>query len=338
MTLSEFIVNYRKEHGLSQRRLSDQCGLSTGYIRHSGIVKEDGIPPILEKEVFYAMQRHLETKKNPRGKHRRDSADYLLTGKLYCGPCGSLMVGIAGTSHTGAMHYYYTCQNKRAGGDCKKKNAKKEDVELTVALMTQKFILRDDVIEWIADSAMEVLKDAGQEAEIEVMESELAENKKATKNIMNAIEQGIITASTKDRLLELESEAVTLEKSIAIAKAVMREKTIDRERLIFSMEQLRDGDVRSKEFQKRLIDTFVKAVYLWDDRIEIDYYYTGENSKITCTFNGVSGDSGASSARVRINSDEVHHKRVVRTSEGEIVTIILTAEAIVLLAPLNVSG
>ena len=32
MTLSEFIVNYRKEHGLSQRRLSDQCGLSTGYI------------------------------------------------------------------------------------------------------------------------------------------------------------------------------------------------------------------------------------------------------------------------------------------------------------------
>lgn len=32
MTLAEFIVNYRKEHGISQRRLADQCDLSTGYI------------------------------------------------------------------------------------------------------------------------------------------------------------------------------------------------------------------------------------------------------------------------------------------------------------------
>ena len=308
-----------------------------GVYRHSGIVKEDGIPPILDKEVFYAMQKHLETKSNPRGKHRRDSADYLLTGKIYCGPCGSPMVGIAGTSHTGALHYYYTCQNKRTGGDCKKKNAKKEDVELAVTLLTHKFILRDDVIEWIADSALEVLMDAGKDAEIEAMEAELAEVNKARKNIMTAIEQGIITATTKDRLLELESQAVTLEKSIALAKAVVREKTIDKERLIFSMEQLRDGDVRSKEFQKRLIDTFVKAVYLWDERIEVDYYYTGEKSRIACTFEEVAGGSDGASAKVRISSDEVHHKRVVRTPDGDVI-IILTAEAIVLLAPLCVSG
>ena len=32
MTLAEFIVSYRKEHGISQRRLADQCDLSTGYI------------------------------------------------------------------------------------------------------------------------------------------------------------------------------------------------------------------------------------------------------------------------------------------------------------------
>jgi len=32
MTLSEFIINYRKDHGISQRRLADQCDLSAGYI------------------------------------------------------------------------------------------------------------------------------------------------------------------------------------------------------------------------------------------------------------------------------------------------------------------
>ena len=44
-----------------------------GVYRHSGYVSEQGIPPILEKEVFYAMQKHLETKKNPRGRHRENN-------------------------------------------------------------------------------------------------------------------------------------------------------------------------------------------------------------------------------------------------------------------------
>lgn len=32
MKLSEMIVKYRNEHGLSQRQMAAQCGLSTGYI------------------------------------------------------------------------------------------------------------------------------------------------------------------------------------------------------------------------------------------------------------------------------------------------------------------
>lgn len=32
MTLKEFILNYRTEHGLSQRQFAAQCGLSNGYI------------------------------------------------------------------------------------------------------------------------------------------------------------------------------------------------------------------------------------------------------------------------------------------------------------------
>lgn len=32
MKLSTLIINYRKDHNLSQRQLAAQCGLSTGYI------------------------------------------------------------------------------------------------------------------------------------------------------------------------------------------------------------------------------------------------------------------------------------------------------------------
>ena len=32
MTLSELIIEYRNEHGISQRKMASQCKLSTGYI------------------------------------------------------------------------------------------------------------------------------------------------------------------------------------------------------------------------------------------------------------------------------------------------------------------
>lgn len=307
-----------------------------GVYRHSGFVKENGIPPILDKEVFYAMQQHLDNKPRPRGR-QHCYTEYLLAGKLFCGYCQTPMVGISGkTRDNGPQYFYYQCNKRRLEKACTKENVRKEYIETTVAILTQKYILQNEVIEWIADSAMEVLFDAGKEAEIAAMEDELADTRKAIKNIMTAIEQGIITASTKDRLMELEGEAATLERSITLAKAVTRDKTIDKERLIFSLEQLRDGDVRSSDFQKRLIDTFVKAVYLWDDRIEIDYYYTGQNHKVTAALNVLSEGKGEARAEVRISTPEAHHKRVIRTDTGEIVTVFLTAEGFVLLAPLSV--
>lgn len=291
-----------------------------GVYRHSGYVNENGIPPILEKGVFYAMQKHLETKKNPRGRHR-EVCDYLLTGKLVCGHCSSLMVGVSGTSKTGAKHYYYTCNDRRTGGSCKKEHVKKDYIERVVAELTQRFILQDDVIEWIADSAMEILAHSGSQSEIAALEAELAENKKATKNIMAAIEQGIFTATTKDRLLELESEISILESSIALAKAARDSSAIERERIIWPLELLRDGDVERKDYQKKLIDTFVQKVVLWDDRIEIDYYYDKEQKTRSFMLNELGGGSAGAVKGVLISSPEPHQQREARLRRASLFSL-----------------
>ncbi len=281
-----------------------------GVYRHSGYINEQGIPPILEKEVFYAMQKHLETKRNPRGRHR-ENQDYLLTGKLHCGLCKSFMVGVSGTSRTGDKHYYYTCNDRRTGGSCKKKSVRKDDIERNVAEVTQRFILQDDVIAWIADSAMQILAESGSKEEIAAMEAQLAEDRKATKNIMNAIEQGIFTATTKDRLLELELDISTLEKSIALAKAANDQTTIEKDRIIWSLEQFREGNVTSKEYQKRMIDTFVKAVYLWDDKIEVHYYYAGQKNVLSSPFQQ-DNDGVEEALGVLISSPSAHQKQTVK--------------------------
>ena len=261
-----------------------------GVYSHSGVIVEDGVPPIIEKEVFYAMQKHLE-KKKARG--RADNADYLLTGKLYCGYCKSYMVGVSGTSKTGAKHYYYMCNNRRKNEGCKKEYVRRDYIERKVAELTMNVILQDDVIEWIADNTVSFQLMARRESDLAVLEAELAEHRKAAKNIMSAIEQGIITATTKERLLEIEGEISALEATISVTKAAT--KPIDRDRIIYTLEKYRHGDINDVTVQKRLIDTFIKAVYLWDDKIQIDYYHAGENSTVTAMIESISegSDSGA---------------------------------------------
>ncbi|MCM1439203.1 MAG: recombinase family protein [Roseburia sp.] len=278
-----------------------------GVYRHSGYVNEHGIPPIIEKEVFYKMQHHLATKKNPRGRHR-DTADYLLTGKLFCGYCRGPMVGVSGTSRTGDKHFYYSCNTRRTKGECKKENVRKEFIEKTVAELTNQFILRDDVIEWIATNAAAVLEQSSSKDEIAGMEDELADARKAVKNVMAAIEQGIFTTSTKDRLVELETQISTLEQTILLAKSAREQGLIEKERIIWSLEQFRDGHIESKDYQKRLIDTFVRAVYLWDDKIEIHYYYAGEKDTLKFKIEKSESAEGGDLQAVLINSPDLHQK------------------------------
>ena len=279
-----------------------------GVYRHSGVVIENGIPPILEREVFAAVQEKLANKKKAAGR-RSANGEYLLTGKLFCGYCGSYMIGVSGTGENGTVHNYYQCQKRHAENRCEKKNVRRDFIEKLIARLTQDYILQDETIEWIADSTMSFQAVARRQSGITQLERDLADNRKIAKNIMAAIEQGIITETTKARLLEVEGTIRDLERSLSIAKAASQ--PIERERVVFSLEQMREGNVGSKEHQKKLIDTFVKAVTLWDDRIQIDYYHTPGKHKFSYSLEELTSkvENESNAADVRAESLEVHQNK-----------------------------
>ena len=88
---------------------------------------------------------------------------------------------------------------------------------------------------------------------------------------------------------------------------------MEKERIIWTVEQLREGDVTSKDYQKRLFDTFVKAVYLWDDKIEVHYYYSGEKNVLTSSLKGAAEGGGSDLGGVLINSPTGHQNQNGRT-------------------------
>ena len=74
---------------------------------------------------------------------------------------------------------------------------------------------------------------------------------------------------------------------------------------------MREGNVGSKEHQKKLIDTFVKSVTLWDDRIQIDYYHTPGKHKFSYSLEELTSkvENESNAADVRAESLEVHQIR-----------------------------
>lgn len=249
----------------------------TGVYIYDEVRVEGGVPQIVDKELFYKVQEVLKMKKNPQGRHRVNG-DYLLTGKLYCGYCKSHMVGVSGTGKSGKLHYYYQCQGKRLGKECKKKPVRRDWIEQEVAGAIKGYILQEEVLNWIADTVTEYGKKHNDNAQISLLEAQLAENKKATKNLIAAIEQGIITETTKARLIELEAEQSKLVGRLAIEKSEIPE--VSREYIMAWLESFRDGDIEDKKFQSKLFDNFLIAVYIYDTDLRLVFNFTGKKNTI----------------------------------------------------------
>lgn len=235
------------------------------------------MPVIVDKALFLEVERYLKTKKNPQGRHR-ENGDYMLTGKLFCGLCGSPMVGVSGTSRSGELHFYYSCNKRRVEHNCKKQHVKRDWIEQLVVQTALDYVLQDNVIQWIADAVMAYQEREGNSAVLLGLREELAQNQKATENVMKAIEAGIITQTTKDRLIELEAETNRLKNAIHLEEASLTH--IERDFIVYWMEQFRGGNVESAGFRRKVIDSFVNAVYLWDDHIRIAFNYSGKGSAV----------------------------------------------------------
>lgn len=113
--------------------------------------------------------------------------------------------------------------------------------------------------------------------------------------MLAAIEAGIVTPSTKSRLVELEAERAQIEKGIA--QQLISEPTLERDQVVYFLERFREGDVTDDGYRAFLVDMFLNAAYLYDDdKLVLVLNYTGERCKVTLELveKAVEGDPGGS--------------------------------------------
>lgn len=95
---------------------------------------------------------------------------------------------------------------------------------------------------------------------------------------MKAIEQGILTKTTKERLEALESEKEDIE--IAITKAKIAKPRLTKENIEFWLNSFKNTDLTDILAKKKLVDIFVNKVYHYVDRIVIIFNISGVETQI----------------------------------------------------------
>ena len=105
-----------------------------------------------------------------------------------------------------------------------------------------------------------------------MLEAELAENTRKQDNILNAIEDGTASARLTSRLQELESQAADLRGRLADMEPPPPAPVFDRDQLLFMLEQFRRApDEQDDDYKRRLVDTFIHAVYLTDESAFVQF-------------------------------------------------------------------
>ena len=198
----------------------------TGEYRFRDIVHPDGIPAIIPLELFESIQEKLIVNKKSPAKHKAED-EYILSGKLFCGKCEKPMLGESGTSHTKTTHRYYKCYGAKKH-NCDKKTVKKSYIEDLVIEQVKLAIFDDEVTERVASEVLSLLTE--ENTVLPGLKKQLSATLRSIDNILNAMEQGIITDSTKERLEKLETAKKAL--SIEIAKEEAVKPRLDKKQII----------------------------------------------------------------------------------------------------------
>lgn len=255
-----------------------------GEYRYRDVVVPDGIPTIVPKDLFDKIQKEIEKNKKTPGRYKAED-QYILTTKLYCGKCMSFMVGESGKKPNNVVYRYYKCITAKRKKGCDKKAIRKDWIEDIVIKQIVKAIWDDDLIDRVYNMISKL--QSKENTVLPMLNKQLTETERGINNMLNAIQQGIISPSTKKRLEELEAQKVEIEANIAKEKA--QKPVITKKQIKCWFARLRKLNVNNINHRKRMVDSFVNSIIVYDDRLE--FYFNFKEGAQTLTLEELTNSS-----------------------------------------------
>lgn len=264
-TGKEFTIN-SLQHALCNRKY-------IGIYEYDGELYTDMYPRLIDDETFNAVQaRRYAVRRAPaasKGDYR-----YLLQGKAFCGLCGAPMVGESGHSKSDAVYHYYACAEKKKNHTCKKHNERAEDLETDVVTQTVAYLSDPDRLQKVAEGLRMAYEDAFSQSEVQTLENTVNRLKREIDACMDIMISGSVSAAT---VKALDEKATTLRAQLddayvdlnAVKMRTRRSYTIDD--YVVLLKDMIEGDTSDPVFRQHIINIFVNAVYVYDDKLLLYY-------------------------------------------------------------------
>ena len=222
------------------------------------------IPPIIDKDTWdlCQIQRQKRTKKWTKG-----AVDYLLSGKMYCGKCGSAVYGNHSFSR-GKMFAYYTCGTKKTNGPCNLPTRRKEVFEKMILDYLFDNLFTQYGMERFTNDVITTLKAQQEESPVGIQEAELRDVNRRIENLNNAISEGIWMPSTMQLLKDLTARSEELQKKITHQRVADRQ-TVSKDRILFYLHKIADGKRDDPVFLKTMINGFINSITVYENWLRI---------------------------------------------------------------------
>ncbi len=254
-----------------------------GEYRHGDITVAGGMPVLVDEATFDRAQRRFaeNKRKGSQRAHGMDDAEaprYWLTGKLYCGECGSTMQGVSGTSKTGRKYYYYYCSAQRRK-ECHLHKARKRDLEDMVLFALHNIVDDEENVTALAlDAAEYYEKGHDDTAYLEALEAKRREVEKSLANLVKVIEKGVVSDTVTQRLTQLEEQKSALNDAIG-TENVRVSLCEDRHSIQAYFDKFLHADVNDPEIRDQVFEYFVDKVYLYDDKLVVSMWFSEDDKQ-----------------------------------------------------------
>lgn len=252
-----------------------------GEYKYQDVFIPGGMPRIISDEDFALAQAELARRARVK-EPRRPNTEYLLSGKLFCGHCETLMQGVSGTSRSGEKYYYYRCPGMKAKPKrCRKKNVPKDALEEEVCSLALRYILQEDTLRDLVGKLMAYQAELdGPSQDLAAAEKALTKTEKAIGNLLALVEENGATKALAARLASLEDDRDALTAEVALYKA-QKKLAFTEDQLLYMLMRYAEPEEgeRPQDFRKRVIKCFVSEVWVYDEKLEIYFNLTGEDDE-----------------------------------------------------------
>ena len=207
---------------------------------------------------------------------QKAKVDYLLQGKVFCGHCGTPMIGESGRSRHGTVYHYYACSAKKKRHACDKKNERKDFIEWYIVEQTVQYVLSPDRISRVAEAVVQEYRKEFSDTRVADLEKALKQIDRELDKLVDALIDTPKVAHRKihDRMEALDAQKAELEIDLSRLR-IAQEIRLSEPEVKAWLKQFCSGDPLDEDFRRRIIDVFINSVYLYDNRVIVFYNIRG---------------------------------------------------------------